>query len=61
MTASRTPPVIPAPSSTATPSLADRFLLALWVFSYAALLQVFHLVQRFEGSRSAGKQPAGGM
>ena len=61
MTASNPSPIIPAPAARSAPSLADRFLLSLWVFSYAALLQVFHLVRRFEGSRDAGKKSANGM
>ena len=61
MADSRVPAIPQAPTSKAAPSLAEKFLLSLWVFSYAALLQIFHLVRRMEGDQKAGKQPAGAM
>jgi len=52
---------LPPPGAGAVPSPADHLLLCLWVFSYAGLLQVFHLIERFEGVRGSGKIARRGM
>jgi len=55
MTLSDRSSVLATPGAGAVPSPADHVLLCLWVFSYAALLQVFQMMRRFEGVRGPSK------
>jgi len=61
MTPSDRSSFLATPGAGAVPSPADHLLHCLWVFSYAALLQVFHLMRRFEGVRGPSKTIARGM
>ncbi len=61
MTLSERASVLPMPGASAVPSATDRLLLYLWVFSYAALLQTFYLIRRFENARGSGTPARHGM